>query len=165
MREIKTRCCLVLPVAEFLDTWYAGKIPPHCTLVPWYDVPTVEVPVLIQEIKRIAAQSPRPVLTSATRVWFGKDHTTPAYKLAYNSQLVGMHHAVLDLIREQRWELLGGWVGCQYNPHVTDTRTYTFRPRSTCTPSHLLLIEQRGRKQRKKVLGRFPIGIESIEKS
>lgn len=143
---MNNECLVLLPIEKMSigDMYPQGKLPLHCTLMPWFRILEEHLRGLRDKLMSLASSVTEKsiVLVPERQESFGPDKNVPVHVLRQDERLSLLHTEILVFLAERNSlpkELR--WVGAGYQPHVTPTGGWSMFGTHHIS-KHLVLIER-----------------------
>lgn len=115
-------------------------LPLHCTVMPWFY--TDHSPADVLRVITPIVQSQQPIqLVSGTEALFGHERDVPVNRIAEPTELVDLHHRLLEAIRSLGANVDSEWIGTGYSPHVTRQRSGRFETGRNFISTKLYMVQ------------------------
>lgn len=118
------------------------KLPPHMTLLPWFELLENQTHRFSLTLTRLAGRYSPLQIKGGEEAYFGPQEDIPVRKLIADQAIFQAHHELIRLVATFGAQTDPRWSGDNYTPHVTHTDKHELQEGDVVTLSAMQLFSR-----------------------
>jgi hypothetical protein len=153
---------VVIPISPIEESEEYLTLPLHCTVLPWLRLARITEETFLHRMRQVAGFTPHIPLIGNGRGLFGPSEDIKVTTLEPTFLLKRLHGDLLSCIKHDDGIFEAPeWLANRYRPHVTDTKTASFKVGEQVMGNVLTVLRADGSKDApRSMIAEYPLATD-----